>query len=66
LKFRKELRKYLDNSSSKTPHKGIKVGILVEGFPGTLTDPNVATASKAAVSKLAELGAEVHWVSIPL
>ena len=55
VKFGQELKKYLDNS--KTPLKGIKVGILVEGFPGTLTDPNVAAASKSAVSKLAELGA---------
>jgi amidase len=64
VKFGQELKKYLDNS--KTPLKGIKVGILVEGFPGTLTDPNVAAASKSAVSKLAELGADVNWVSIPL
>ena len=66
VKFGQDLKKYLDNSSPKTPLKGIKVGILVEGFPGTLTDPNVAAASKSAVSKLAELGADVNWVSIPL
>jgi amidase len=66
VRFGQELKKYLDNSSPKTPLKGIKVGILPEGFRGTLTDLNVAAASKSVVSKLAELGAEVNWISIPL
>lgn len=40
-----------DSKGSETPLKGIKVGILVEGFPSELTDPNVVAASKAAISK---------------
>jgi amidase len=64
VKFGGELKKFLD-SPSETPLKGVKVGILVEGFPSEMTDSNVAAASKSAISKLAELGAEVKEISIP-
>lgn len=66
MKFGEELEKFFDQGkTSRTPLKGFKVGILVEGFPSELTDPNVAAASRAAISKLAELGAEVKEISIP-
>jgi amidase len=64
VKFGGELKKFL-HSPSETPLKGVKVGILVEGFPSELTDSNVAAASRSAISKLAELGAEVKDISIP-
>jgi amidase len=66
VKFAEELVKFLDSlKASETPLKGIKVGILVEGFPSDMTDPNVAVAARSAISKLAELGAEVKEISIP-
>jgi amidase len=65
VKFGQELRNFLNSSSSEKPLKGVKVGILAEGFPDSLTDPNVAAASRSAISKLAELGAEVKEISIP-
>jgi len=65
LKFGEKLKNFLDSSVAETPLKGIKVGILVEGFPSSMTDPNVASASRSAISRLAELGAEVKEVSIP-
>ncbi|RFU30128.1 hypothetical protein B7463_g6194, partial [Scytalidium lignicola] len=48
------------------PLKGIKVGILEEGFSDPLTDPNVAAACHSAIEKLSSLGAEVKPISIPL
>lgn len=65
-KFGEELKKFFDGwTTSETPLKGIKVGILAEGFPSELTDANVTAASRSAISKLAELGAEVKEISIP-
>lgn len=66
VKFGEELKKFTEGSAaSETPLKGIKVGILEEGFPAAMTDPNVAAASRSAISKLEELGAEVKEISIP-
>lgn len=66
VKFGQDLKSFLDDTAdSVAPLKGTKVGILVEGFPDALTDPNVAAATRNAASKLAELGAEVRDISIP-
>jgi amidase len=65
VKFGEELKRFLNDSTTETPLKGIKVGILVEGFPSSMTDSNVAAASRSAISKLEELGAEVKEISIP-
>jgi amidase len=65
IKFGSEVAKHLSNPSS-LPLKGIRVGILKEGFSDPLTDPNVAAASRAAIAKLADLGAELKDISIPL
>ena len=65
VKFGEEIRKHLAESSD-LPLKGIKVGVLKEGFEDPMTDPNVAAASKAAIAKLGELGAEINEISIPL
>ncbi|KAH8679675.1 Glutamyl-tRNA amidotransferase subunit A [Tricladium varicosporioides] len=67
IKYGQEIEKYLAATSpTSAPLKGIKVGILKEGFEDPMTDPNVAAASKAAIAKLGELGAEIKEISIPL
>lgn len=65
VKFGQEVRKYIEEGGA-LPLKGIKVGVLKEGFQDPMTDPNVAAASRAAIAKLGELGAEVKEISIPL
>jgi amidase len=67
IKFGQEIASHLFNTeSSSAPLKGMKVGILKEGFEDPMTDPNVAAASRAAITKIGELGAEVKEISIPL
>ncbi|TVY42698.1 Amidase [Lachnellula subtilissima] len=67
VKFGSGVREHLQSTTaSSKPLQGIKVGILKEGFEDPMTDPNVAAASKAAIAKLAELGAEIKEISIPL
>lgn len=65
VKFGEEIKKHIANASD-LPLKGMKVGVLKEGFQDPLTDPNVAAASRAAIAKLGELGAETKEISIPL
>lgn len=65
IKFGAEIKKYLGEENDK-PLKGIKIGVLIEGFEDPMTDPNVAAASRAAIAKLSELGAEVKDISVPL
>jgi len=65
IKFGQEVRKHVE-SGGDLPLKGTKVGVLKEGFEDPMTDPNVAAASRSAIAKLAELGAEVKEISIPL
>lgn len=67
VKYGQEIASHLSSTSPySTPLKGIKVGILKEGFEDPMTDANVANASRSAIAKLAELGAEVTEISIPL
>ena len=65
VKFGEEINTYL-GKADELPLKGIKVGVLEEGFSDPGTNPNVAAASRAAIVKLRELGAEVKKISIPL
>jgi amidase len=66
VKFGEELKKFLNcPTTPETPLRGITVGFLVEGFSSGMTAPNVAAASRCAISKLAELGVEVKEISIP-
>lgn len=65
VQFGSEIRKHVSESGD-LPLKGIKVGILKEGFADPMTDPNVEAASRSAIAQLAELGAEVKEISIPL
>lgn len=65
VRFGEEIKQWVDRNV-KLPLKGIKVGILKEGFEDPMTDPNVAAASRAAIAKLADLGAEIQEISIPL
>ena len=46
--------------------KGLRVGIVTELLHSEVVEPDVANAVSAAASTLAELGAEVEEVSIPL
>ena len=46
--------------------KGLRVGIVTELLHSDWVEPDVATAVTAAVETLAELGADVEEVSIPL
>ncbi|EPE30081.1 Amidase signature (AS) enzyme [Glarea lozoyensis ATCC 20868] len=67
IKFGQEIASHLSSTkSSSATLKGMKIGILREGFEDPMTDSNVATASRAAIKKLGELGAEVKEISIPL
>jgi amidase len=65
IKFGEEIKKWTTEETA-LPLKGIKVGILKEGFDDPMTDPNVANASRTAIANLAELGAEVKEISVPL
>jgi amidase len=65
VKFGDEVRKHTE-AGGDLPLKGTIVGVLKEGFEDPMTDPNVAAASRAAIAKLAELGAELKEISIPL
>ena len=46
--------------------KGLRVGVVTELLHSDMVEPDVADAVTAAVGTLAELGAEVEEVSIPL
>ncbi|KAG4442690.1 hypothetical protein IFR05_001797 [Cadophora sp. M221] len=65
VKFGEEIKNWVDRGID-LPLKGITVGVLQEGFSDPLTDPNVASASRAAISNLSSLGAEIKNISIPL
>ncbi|KAH9221720.1 amidase signature domain-containing protein [Leptodontidium sp. 2 PMI_412] len=51
---------------AKNPAQIITIGVLQEGFSDPLTDPNVVTASHAAIPNLSSLDAEIKNISIPL
>ncbi|RDW73528.1 amidase signature (AS) enzyme-3 [Coleophoma cylindrospora] len=65
VKFGEEIKKHISNPDEQ-PLKGMKIGILEEGFQDSMTDPNVAAACQAAIEKYKSLGAEVKSISIPL
>lgn len=50
---------------SSTALKGLKVGILKEGFEVPNQDENVVTSVRAAAEKFSRLGATVEEVSVP-
>ncbi|KAI9746290.1 MAG: hypothetical protein M1818_000001 [Claussenomyces sp. TS43310] len=64
IKYGHEIRNHL--LMTDKPLKGIKVGILEEGFQDPMTDLNVAATSRAAIARLEALGAEIQCISIPL
>ncbi|RDW87267.1 amidase signature (AS) enzyme-2 [Coleophoma crateriformis] len=65
VKFGEEIKKHI-SSTDEQPLKGMKIGILEEGFQDPMTDSNVAAACRAAIEKYKSLGAEVKSISIPL
>ena len=46
--------------------KGLKIGIVAEGFGRQESEPDVDAKVRAAADRLAKLGAEVNEVSIPM
>jgi len=46
--------------------RGMKIGVVREGFDHPLSDPEVDASVRRAAATLAELGAEVKEVSVPL
>jgi len=65
VKFGQEVKTYWE-AAGELPLNGVKVGVLQEGFEDPMTDANVAAASRAAIKKLGNLGAQVSEVSILL
>ena len=51
---------------AKAGVKGLKIGLLVEGFNQPMKDERVSAAVKKAAQKFEELGATVEEVSIPM
>lgn len=64
VKYSEEIKTHLNIKDQ--PLKGIKIGVLEEGYQDPSTDPNVAATSRAAIEQFKVLGAEVKPVSIPL
>ncbi|GAA5917311.1 hypothetical protein JCM6882_008967 [Rhodosporidiobolus microsporus] len=52
--------------SRESDLKGLKVGVLVEGFAHKALDPNVEACVRSAIKQLEKLGADVVEVSVPL
>ncbi|KAJ7675468.1 amidase signature domain-containing protein [Mycena rosella] len=52
--------------SRKRGVKGLRIGVLKEGFASSCVDPAVDAQCRAAIGKLEELGATVEEVSVPL
>ncbi len=65
VRFGEEVKRHIQDGG-ELPLKGIKIGILKEGFEDPMTDSNVAAACFSAIAQLASLGAEVKEISIPL
>ena len=65
VRFGQEVTTHL-NTEAEFPLKGTKVGILRESWEDPMTDPNVTLASRAAIQKIRDLGADVKEISIPL
>jgi amidase len=64
IKYGEEIRNHL--STPELPLKGIRIGVLEEGFQDPMTDPNVAATCRAAISKFSILGASIKSLSIRL
>ncbi|KAJ7471914.1 amidase signature domain-containing protein [Mycena latifolia] len=52
--------------SRKQGVKGVRIGLLKEGFASSVLDPAVDAKCRSAMAKLEELGAIVEEVSVPL
>lgn len=65
VKYATKVDEFLAAKPTAELLKGIKIGILDEGFGLPSSDPNVDAAVKAAAEKFKSLGAEVTTVSVP-
>ena len=59
LAYSASLTKFLSDAPSDKPLSGFRIGVLKQGFELPTMDANVATANRAAIADLAQLGAEV-------
>lgn len=66
IKERIEAKKTKGEWTTETAGKGLRVGILKEGWAIPTLNDEVASVTKAAAQRFASLGAEVEEVSIPL
>ena len=64
LAYSASLTKFLSDAPSDKPLSGFRIGVLKQGFELPTMDANVATANRAAIADLAQLGAEVTEISI--
>jgi amidase len=64
IKYGMEIARHLE--IKHLPLKGLKIGILEEGFNDPLTSPSVASTCRTAIARFTSLGATVSTVSIPL
>lgn len=66
--FRKDVPNYSQIlvDTKEAGIKGLRVGVLREGYSSKIMDPNVASKFHAAVDVLRDLGAIIEEVSIPI
>jgi amidase len=50
----------------KTPVRGLRIGVLKEGFEHSVSDPQTSGKVREAIGALERLGAEIGEVSIPM
>jgi len=66
LKYSKHLDAFLNETATlDKPLKGLRIGVLKEGFAMPQLNPNIEKAVRSAIADLATLGAEIIDISIP-
>lgn len=65
IKYANQLCKYLGETNLDQLLKGVKIGILTEGFGLACSDQNVDALVLSAVDKFKSLGAEIKPYSVP-
>lgn len=64
VRYSVEVRNHLEQAGPK-PLTGIKIGVLEDGFQHVRQDEHVSRIVRDSIEKLANLGAEIHYCSIP-
>lgn len=65
IRYAKQLRDILRETNNDGLLKGVRIGVLTEGFGLACSDPNVDALVLSAVNKFKNLGAEVKPFSVP-